>query len=122
MPIEHRAHITRAMLKAEPNKLFVFGDNMIRKGMGGQAAEMRGEPNAVGIPTKVLPSMATNAFLSDHDFDEWYTEAFKDIRKLQQFTGTIVWPKQGIGTGRARLYVSSPKIARYLANLLSELM
>jgi redox-sensitive bicupin YhaK (pirin superfamily) len=29
--------------------LFVFGDNLRRTGFGGQAAEMRGEPNAVGI-------------------------------------------------------------------------
>lgn len=42
--IEYRDHITRAMLRAEPEKLFVFGDNFVRTGFGGQAKEMRGEP------------------------------------------------------------------------------
>ncbi|KKL05458.1 hypothetical protein LCGC14_2605850, partial [marine sediment metagenome] len=55
--IEYRDHITRQMLRDEPDTLFVFGDNMQRRGLGGQAFAMRGEPNAVGIPTKIFPSM-----------------------------------------------------------------
>ena len=54
--ITFQERITRADLRANPDTLYVFGDNMRRRGMGGQAAEMRGEPNAVGIPTKWRPS------------------------------------------------------------------
>ncbi len=43
---------TRAYIRAHPDWLFVFGDNMMRRGFGGQAAEARGEPNAIGIATK----------------------------------------------------------------------
>jgi len=52
MGIRTEKHITRQMLRAEPGTLWVFGDNLQRKGLGGQAKEMRGEPNAIGIPTK----------------------------------------------------------------------
>jgi len=38
MPIEYRKLITRPMLQQAPETLFVFGDNMLRKGLGGQAA------------------------------------------------------------------------------------
>ncbi len=39
--VEHCKFITRGMLKAAPEKLFVFGDNMIRKGYGGDQKRVR---------------------------------------------------------------------------------
>lgn len=50
--IERMRHISRAYVRANRDKLFLFGDNLERRGFGGQAAAMRAEPNAVGIPTK----------------------------------------------------------------------
>jgi len=55
--------IYRKDLKNNPDVLYLFGDNLVQKGFGGQAKEMRGEPNAEGIPTKKLPSMEAKAFL-----------------------------------------------------------
>jgi hypothetical protein len=43
----------------------VFGDNGRRIGFGGQAKEMRGEPNAIGVATNWEPSNRPNAFFSD---------------------------------------------------------
>lgn len=112
--IEYREHITRQMLRNEPDTLFVFGDNMERRGLGGQAAEMRGEPNAVGIPTKKAPHMGADAFLSDDDKEEWATAVREDILMLVGFDGLVVWPTAGIGTGRARLAEKAPKIAKLI--------
>ena len=98
------------MLQAEPEKLFVFWDNMIRRGYGGQAKEMRGEPNAIGIPTKKLPSMKEGSFLTDADHADWVGEVFGTILDLNDFEGVIVWPEDGIGTGRANLQNTSPLI------------
>ncbi len=114
--IEYRKHITRAMLQAEPEKLFVFGDNMHRKGYGGQAKEMRGEPNAVGIPTKVFPSMTHGSFFEDVDFITFIKYSLKDFQRLYDHPGIIVWPKDGIGTGRARLKEKAPKIWYWIEN------
>ncbi len=47
--------ITRAEVRANPDRYYVFGDNMTGTGYGGQAAQMRGEVNAVGVPTKWRP-------------------------------------------------------------------
>ena len=112
--IEYRDHITRQMLRDELDTLFVFGDNMERRGLGGQAAEMRGEPNAVGIPTKKAPHMGASAFLSDNDREEWATESRDDIMRVVEFDGLVVWPTAGIGTGRARLKEKAPDIARLI--------
>ena len=47
-----------------PHKLYIFGDNLIGVGKGGQAI-IRDCPNTFGIPTKRLPHRENNAFFSD---------------------------------------------------------
>ncbi len=98
---------TRAMIQRNPDVLFVFGDNLARRGFGGQAAEARGEPNSVGIVTKMSPSR----YLSD---DNWLdvrdpiVEAFNRLRNHLVNGGTVVWPQDGVGTGLAELPTRAP--------------
>ncbi len=116
--------ITRAMLRADPLTLFVFGDNLQRRGLGGQAAEMRGEPNAVGLPTKREPSTLLRAYLRDADLALVQAAAAPDIARLTRHLaagGDVVWPSAGIGTGRADLTRRAPAIARWYASVLDEL-
>ncbi len=101
--IEYRKLILRSDLQNNRDKLFVFGDNAARRGYGGQAREMRGEPNAVGIVTKRTPSMDEEAFFTDEDFAFFMSESITDFRRLRKFKGTIVWPASDIGTGLAQL-------------------
>jgi hypothetical protein len=68
--VERMNTITRAYVRANPNKLFLFGDNLERKGFGGQAAAMRGEPNAIGVPTKKKPSHFPDAYFTDSEFEQ----------------------------------------------------
>jgi len=117
MGVEYREFITRIQLKREPFVLFVFGDNMERFGHGGQAREMRGEPNAVGIPTKWAPNMSPTSFFSDADFDEVKPSidaAFARLRRHVHQGGRVVWPKDGIGSGLADLPRRAPKIWEYI--------
>lgn len=67
--IEIRERITRQDLRDEPDKIFLFGDNLKRAGYGGQAKEMRGEKNAVGIPTKKAPNNREESFFTDKEFE-----------------------------------------------------
>ena len=60
-------HIKRAELRANPQLTYLYGDNSIHSGIGGMARECRGEPNAVGIPTKWRPAMTLDAFFRDTD-------------------------------------------------------
>lgn len=117
--------ITRSVIRANPSILFAFGDNLARTGFGGQAAECRGEPNAVGIPTKRYPSMLPTAFFTD---DDWpivkptFTTAFARLEAHLLAGKSIVWPTDGIGTGRARLAASAPRIAGELQVLFCRLV
>ncbi len=46
---EKMDYITREIVRDNPKKIFVFGDNDERDGFGGQAGQMRGEKNSIGI-------------------------------------------------------------------------
>lgn len=116
--------ITRVMLRAEPDTLFVFGDNMRGTGNGGQAKVMRGEPNAVGIPTKWFPSMVDGAFFCDNDLPRIRTMLEKQFKRLSDHLakgGDVVWPEDGIGTGRAQLQERAPRIWNMIEQARQEL-
>lgn len=117
MTMRYANYITRAMVRAEPKTLFVFGDNMARIGFGGQAKEMRGEINTVGIPTKWKPSHAESSYLRDDDFERVRPEidaAFVRLTLHLVIGGDIVWPTAGIGTGLAELPERAPLIWNYI--------
>jgi hypothetical protein len=112
-----QAWITHRDLRANPNVLYVFGDNHARSGRGGQAAEMRGEPNAVGVRTKRLPANGAGAYLTDADEVEaraWWVEDLARLRAQHHAGGLVVLPLDGIGTGRAELADRAPKLAEIL--------
>lgn len=126
MPIRREPHITREMVRAEPETLWVFGDNLMRAGYGGQAKEMRGEPNAVGIPTKLAPRMDARAFLSDDDgvryeFNLAAGLAFERLAQHLETGGTVVFPSDGIGTGLADLERRAPRIWASLQRAIARL-
>jgi hypothetical protein len=126
MPIERRKHITRQMLRDEPNTLFVFGDNLAEYGLGGQAKEMRGEPNAVGIPTKRAPTMKANAFFDNSDaclaaVKPTILARFSLLDYHLSKGGTVVFPEAGIGSGLADLATKSPKIWNLIQTEISHL-
>lgn len=107
-------HYTREMIRHFHYNLFVFGDNMIRTGYGGQAAAARDEPNAVGIPTKWEPNSKPSSYFVDDDFDKVVPVIDKEFKRLWQHPNKIVWPMDGIGTGLAQLDVRAPKIFNYI--------
>lgn len=118
MTFRTEKYITRAMVRAEPQALFVFGDNIAEVGRAGQAKEMRGEPNAVGIPTKWFPSMSENAFFRDSDLPEVRGHIEAQFKLLAQHIvmmgGDVVWPEDGIGSGLAQLRERAPQIWAFI--------
>ena len=107
-----------------PNSLFVFGDNDIGKGCGGQAI-IRYECNSIGIPTKKIPSNAQSSFYTDDEYQDNCNKIDKAINKIaerveeNQYT-TILFPEDGLGTGLARLNTNAPKTLEYLNQRLSD--
>lgn len=124
MPVETAAHITRQMVQSSPDTLFVFGDNLERRGRGGQAAEMRGEPNAVGIPTKRAPRRDEAAYFTDADYTTAVAAIRSDMIRLADHVkrgGIVVIPQDGIGTGLAELPRRAPRIHSYIERCFEKL-
>ena len=118
--------ITRAMLRAAPRTLWVFGDNMRGRGLGGQAAAMRGEPNAVGVPTKWRPERTPGAYFTDDDWQDGDVrhaifDAFRRIEAALAEGRDVVIPADGLGTGLAELPARAPKIHAFIENSIAEL-
>ena len=110
-------HITRAMVRAEPQTIWVFGDNMAGAGFAGQAREMRGEPNALGVPTKWEPSRDEAAYFTDADADipevrHAILSAFQQMRAALADGRDVVIPADGLGTGLSELPTRAPRIHR----------
>ena len=127
--------IVRRDLHAYPNRLYAFGDNMARLGYGGQAREMRGEPNAVGIPTKWAPTTNEKAYFTDdilvppipyitteqmlkfHPNQRVIDSIDKGFAKLRDYLaagGEVVIPTDGLGTGLSELPTRAPRIHAYI--------
>ncbi len=117
--------ITRAFVREHRDHIFLFGDNLVRRGFGGQAAAMRGEPNVVGIPTKKLHTNGKNAFFKDAEFEQNITAIDHFFELLSAISSTtdqvIVIPANGIGTGRAQLQSRAPLTFAYLQKRLGDL-
>lgn len=130
MPIiVQKAWFTREHLQAQPNVLFAWGDNLARVGgrnnpRSGQAYARRGEPNAVGIPTKLRPSMEPSAFFTDTDFARAKAaidEGFVRMARHLEAGGTVIWPADDIGSDRAQLNIRAPIIWAYLQSCRTRL-
>jgi hypothetical protein len=119
--ITKMAFISRKYVRANPAKIFLFGDNLLGRGYGGQARAMRGEPNAIGIPTKKMPANHSDAFFTDAEFEQNKTAidlAFGRLAGLSDST-EIVIPLAGLGTGLAKLPDIAPRTFEYLERRLA---
>lgn len=118
--------IYRVDLQANKNMLYIFGDNLDRRGMGGQAFEMRGEPNSFGIATK---RSISHSYPDDYFFDS-QPDTMEIIRnefdRLQhhwihsKYEGMVI-PFDGLGTGLSRLPETAPSALAYINDRLQTL-
>lgn len=124
MPVFYQQMIYRIDLERNPDVLFLFGDNDKRSGYGGQAKEMRGEDNAVGIRTKWAPDNRESSFFKDKDAEEimvMITEDLADLHEHLRSGWIVVIPADGLGTGLSQLPERAPQINAFLEESLREL-
>lgn len=125
MPLIYVPWVTRTDLKAHPEWLYLFGDNEQRRGMGGQAKECRYEPNAVGVATKRIPSRsAVGEFWSDDEYDRVTAIIHADLARAFSHVdsgGTVICPKDGLGTGLSELPTRAPRVFAFLQSSLDDL-
>lgn len=120
MKIERWGWITRSHVILHHDKIFLFGDNLAGYGMGGQAKEMRGEPNAIGIPTKRFPNNSSEAFFKVSDYQE-AKNAIDRAFDLIPRNSTVIIPASGLGTGLAKLQDTAPNILEYIEQKIRDL-
>ncbi len=100
------------------NMIFVFGDNLIEAGKGGQAM-IRDEINAFGVPTKRLPSMTEDSFFSDkEDEREVVLGKLRELYTLSKQGKIIVFPFDGLGTGLAEMHLRSPTLFKEMNDII----
>lgn len=124
MLIIRQKMIYRTDLQANPNLLYVFGDNLMRVGFGGQAKEMRGEINSLGIATKRLPEHGRyDCYFHDDQKCAWQSVDldFKRLKVTSKIYKGIVIPADGLGTGLAKLSEYAPKLLAHIELCIKEL-
>lgn len=112
--------IHRQDLRENRKVLYLFGDNEMRRGLGGQAGAMRGEPNAHGIATLLAPGR----FWSDADAERQCRVLNQDFaRPLAALSHgeIVVYPMDGVGTGLSQLEKESPLTFAYLKELVAKM-
>lgn len=120
MPLIFQRRIFRADLKANPEVCYIFGDNEQRFGLGGQAAEMRGEPNAIGVATLAAPGR----FWREDEVERQCLVLDDDLAKVMAALDAgrvVVFPLDGVGTGLAALERHSPTTFAHLQRRIAEL-
>lgn len=103
--------------------VYVFGDNVKRRGRGGQAKACRGLPNTIGIRTKYAPGRRKKDYFGQDELTE-KLYICEDILVLERVIAEgkfVVFPDDGIGTGMAELPTRAPAVAKYLERKLEEL-
>ena len=117
--------ITANVVKANPDKVFLFGDNVEDARTGyvptSTQAVIRGQENAIGIPTKKNRGTRKDSYYTDADFDEFKRGVDDAIDAAKRTGKTIIIPKDGIGTGKAELETRAPKCFEYLTSQLDAL-
>jgi hypothetical protein len=112
------AWIKRDDLRAAPDARFVFGDNSIRQGYGGQADSMRDEPNAIGVATKWLPGGSLDQYFADDDPAALkFVDGDIDLVVAALLEGrTVNVPRDGLGTGLSQLPALAPKLHQHIVD------
>ncbi len=120
--IRYYKEYTVELVKSEPDRVFIFGDNLVKRGKRGQAV-IRSLDNVLGIPTKRYPCMKSKSCFFSDRVDEVIEvkKALLEIEDLVKRNKKIGLPHARIGTGLAELKKRSPVIFKYITLFLTRL-
>jgi hypothetical protein len=113
-----KLNYSRDLVRINPTKVFIFGDNTERHGKGGQAC-IRGLSNTLGVATKVNPS----EFFTEDNWHKYKDIIDADLDKVEKMlslpthvTGydAVILPINFIGTGLSSLPTVCPSLMTYL--------
>lgn len=108
---------TKAQVRSNPETIFVFGDNLARKGTGGQAKACRDEPNTIGIVTKWDEKRNPGSYMYDTTLTLHrgvISSGFYEVESALRDGKTVVFPADGVGTGLANLAQNAPQTLDFI--------
>lgn len=112
--------VTKELLDANPNLVFVFGDNTFRVGQGG-AAVLRYHPQAIGFITKIRPDYNDDSFYTPQSYESVYQEEIKTLKDTIRNNPNRIFIISPIGSGLANKYkIFESVIAPTFKNHFSE--
>jgi hypothetical protein len=103
MAIYKNIIITQEFLDSNPNVYFIFGDNVIREGMGG-AAHLRYHPHSIGFITKKFPDNKSESFYRPDEYSEVFFEELKKLKTIIQKRPDKIFYISQLGAGLANKY------------------
>ena len=104
--------ITQEFLDNNPDSYFIFGDNLIREGMGG-AAKLRYHPHAIGFITKKYPDNADNSFYKPEEYSPIFFEELQKLKKIIENRPNKKFYISQLGGGLANKYRIWEKLIRH---------
>lgn len=112
--------ITKQFLDDNPNAIFVFGDNLLRKGTGGAAA-LRYHKQTYGFITKKYPSNYDNSFFTPEEYTPIFQDEMRKLRMTVKDNSTFIFYISKLGSMLANKYqifekVIEPNIKLQLAD------
>ena len=112
--------IDKHYLRQNPKHVFVFGDNLLRKGYGG-AAILRNEPNVYGFVTKKAPTNNPSDSYTPEEYSSKYEVEIKRLKKEIEKNPDKTYLISRLGAGLANKHhiwekIIEPNIKRDLAD------
>ena len=92
--------ITADLLNKNPDWIFVFGDNTLRRGLGG-AAKLRYHPQSYGFITKKKPDYQDSSFYTIEEYQEVFLKEMEKLMAFIQRNPNKIFMISKIGAGLA---------------------
>ena len=99
----NKMYISKEDLDNNPEWIFVFGDNLARKGYGG-AAKLRDHPQSYGFITKKYPGHKDSDFYTIEEYKAVFKEEYSKLIKLIESNPTKSFFITKIGSGLANRF------------------
>lgn len=110
--------ITKRYLRENPTHVFVFGDNLLRKGYGG-AAILRDYKNSYGFITKKKPNSYNSSFFRPKEYEAVFLVEIEKLKNEIQSNPKNTYLISKLGSGLANRFNIFEKIIK--ENLVIEL-
>lgn len=112
--------IDEKYLEENPNHIFVFGDNTIRKGIGGAAA-LRYNVNVYGFITKKFPGGEDDDYYKPEEYEGIFYNEISKLLKIIKDNPDKLYLISKLGAGLANRFliydkIIKPKLKRLLSN------